>query len=222
MSGGPALRVHEQLLLLALHDEKGTLQSAPVAYGLAGALVAELMVEGRIAEPADDSDPFVVRDGSPLGDALLDRTLERIATARTRHSPARTVALLAANPHLVDATAGRLCSLGILRREEGRFLLVFPRTLYPTADAGPEQRLLAEITAALEGRGEAEPRLEAVIAIAHAARILEGAIGRSVEWRDRGPVKAMVDCTMAAKATRLAIEVAQLWPEETAVWVNFT
>jgi golgi phosphoprotein 3 len=206
VTDGPALRAHEQLLLLALHDEKGTLQSAPIGFGLAGGLVAELMAEGRIAAVADDAEPFVVLDGSPLGDALLDRTLERIATARTRQAPAQTVALLAANPQLVEATASRLCTFGILRREHGRFLLVVPRTLYPTADAGPEQRLLADIMAALEGRVEAEPRLAAVIAIAHVAHILEGAVGRSAEWRGRGTVKAMVERTPAARATRLAIE----------------
>lgn len=50
MTASRRLRLHHELLLLALHDKKGTLAFGQMQHiGLAGGLVAELLLAERIA-----------------------------------------------------------------------------------------------------------------------------------------------------------------------------
>ena len=50
-SDRPELRLHEQIMLLALRDEKGTLEfrAGMYPYALGGAILSELVLEGCIA-----------------------------------------------------------------------------------------------------------------------------------------------------------------------------
>ncbi|RLE17804.1 MAG: GPP34 family phosphoprotein, partial [Acidobacteria bacterium] len=69
------LTLSEQLLLLALKDEKGTVVSkAGIAldFGLAGALLLEMTVSGRI-NIRDGK--LIVQNATPSGDPLIDEVL---------------------------------------------------------------------------------------------------------------------------------------------------
>src|SRR4051794_36111020 len=69
----------EELLLLALHDEKGSVIPAAASVldgALVGAILMELGLQGRLRE---DVDGALQVDPTPTGDEILDEALQRIS-----------------------------------------------------------------------------------------------------------------------------------------------
>ncbi|MCY4119877.1 MAG: GPP34 family phosphoprotein [Acidobacteria bacterium] len=130
----------EEILVLLLNDERGTLasiQGTNLDCVLAGAALMDLAFAGRI-----DTDPerlFVV-DRAPTGNLLLDPVL---ATIAAREETANTLAWLRA---LAAEDAGRireqalvlLVRRGMLERREGSFNAVFAR--WPEAQGRRHKR----------------------------------------------------------------------------------
>ncbi|MFF4620108.1 GPP34 family phosphoprotein [Nonomuraea jabiensis] len=81
-----SVTIAEELLLLAYNDEKGTqlVSGTQLDPALAGALLAELAVNGRL-ELSDKK--VTVKDPSPLGDSELDATLARITEEGKERKP---------------------------------------------------------------------------------------------------------------------------------------
>ena len=162
----------EDLLLLAYDDEGNAHVGTPqLDYALAGALLMELTLDGRLAV-ADGA--LTVVDPAPTGDPLLDEALTRIAAEPTPRKPQAWIDPLSAG--LVDRVLTRLIDAGVLRREEGRVLWVFPRTRYPSTTGGEpaeEVAVRAELAAALDGDGTVAPRTAALCALVPVVR-LEG------------------------------------------------
>ena len=78
-------RLYEDVMLLALRDEKGTIAAGSMyQYALAGAFVAELMMTERIAMESGRRKLVDVVDASSTGDELLDECLEKMAGAKRR------------------------------------------------------------------------------------------------------------------------------------------
>jgi hypothetical protein len=75
-----ALTYSEQILLLAWDEQAGTLRALPelaMRYALAGALLLELALAGRIDM---DLERLHLVDAQPTGDPLLDDILRRMGT----------------------------------------------------------------------------------------------------------------------------------------------
>ena len=154
MTDPKPLFLHEELLLLALRDEEGTISAAMYPYALAGAILAELMLHERIR--VEDPKKRMVHPlgDSPLGDALLDECLDKIVKADRPDSLADWVERFTAIRHLKDRVAEGLCDRGILRAEKGTFLFVFPKVTYPEVDHGPEGKILQRLQSAVFSEAE--------------------------------------------------------------------
>jgi hypothetical protein len=89
------LNVAEELLLLSLHDVKGTVHctaSHALPYGIAGALLAELAISGRLRA---DEKQIIVVDRAATGDALLDEALGLVHDVEIPREPVYWVNMLA-------------------------------------------------------------------------------------------------------------------------------
>lgn len=76
------MRLTEELILLMLDEDSGYLEMVPswdFACVMAGAVIADLALEGRIDT---DLDALHVINDAPTGDALLDPTLREISEAQ--------------------------------------------------------------------------------------------------------------------------------------------
>jgi golgi phosphoprotein 3 len=131
-----ALTYSEQILLLAWDEQAGTLRALPelaIRYALAGAVLLELALAGRI-----DMDPERLHlvDAQPTGDPLLDDILRRMgATGEDRQGTADWLNTLAwQTPDLQQLTLQRLVDKGVLRIEDQRILWVFTSHHYQVAD----------------------------------------------------------------------------------------
>jgi hypothetical protein len=108
--------IADDLFLLAHHDITGRplLQPRAAGLGLAGGLLAELMLAGALALP---DGRLTVDQGVPLPDALACQVAGQLAAEREAH-PVREWLLFLAR-HAAGDVATRLEAAGYLARERG-------------------------------------------------------------------------------------------------------
>jgi len=204
------LRLHQEVVLLALKDEKGTPAASMYRFALAGAVLTELFMEDRVGlEERKRGKPLVMlQSGTQIGDPVLDDALLQIQNARRR---ANTVTWVQrwAKGQLLHETARRLARQGVLRVEEKRVLLLFNRTVYPEMDPGPERRLIERMRAAIFGDAEVDARTAAIVALSHAAGLLNPVFGRKELKARKKRIAALTEDDAVADATRAAIQAAQ-------------
>ncbi|WP_454729818.1 GOLPH3/VPS74 family protein [Cellulosimicrobium protaetiae] len=159
----------EDYLLLTLDDVTGkaVVDASYREQVAAGALLVELALLGR-ADLAGDGDGgrvgrIVVRDPSPTGNALLDEALD-VVRSREGSKPKALVAPLA-KLRPASRAIGSLAERGVLRREEGRVLGIFPTTRWPAADTRHEDGVRADLWRVLVDGGAPDQRTAALVAI---------------------------------------------------------
>ena len=206
------LYLHEEILLLALNDKKGTVHfGAAFDQAAGGALMAELLLAGRLGVEGEKGRArVVVKDSTPLGDPLLDECLEKIAEEEKRRKPAEWILKLANIKKLKHRIAGRLVDDGVLREEEDRVLLVFNRTVYPEADSRPEQEIVRRIRRAVVGSiTRVDPRTVVLIALAKRTGLLQHAMEKNALKAHEQRIEKLIKGEVAAQATKEAVEAMQ-------------
>lgn len=189
------LTLPEQLLLLVLKDREGALlQATHFRYTLAGGILTELLLQGRIELEIGTSGPLVtVVDRSPTEDPALDDALAELVTATRRTSPDRWIGRLAEHEELHMSVARQLCRKGVLKEHEGRVRLVFRRTVYVDLDPETEARVTGRVRDAIFEDGEVEHRTALVIALAGAGDILRAVFGPEAVLDRREPIGNVLD-----------------------------
>lgn len=178
------LNLAEELLLLALEDERGVVHasaSESLEYGLAGAVLLSLTVRGKVDM---EGDRMFVSDPSPTGDEVLDEALAEIGRSRPR-KPEHWVWRLGRRG-LKDRLIGRLVNTGVLRREEHKILWFIPADRYPSGGTGTEREIRQKLRAAVFGRETPGARVAALLSLIKACDLVDEVFedGESQEvWR---------------------------------------
>ena len=210
-----ALRLHHELLLLALHDEKGTIAFAQMLdLGLAGGVLGEFLLDGRVElrpEGRKGGPLVTVVSRATFGDPVLDDGLKRLTAAKRRASPQSTVSSLSRIKDLRARTATALCRRGILRENEDRILLLFKRRVYPTVDPTPERALVERVREAIDGsEPEVDARTALLVQLARTTGALRAIYSRKELKERKGRLDAMKAMAgEGGEATRVAVEAAQ-------------
>jgi len=147
----------EELLLLALDDEKGTIvDKTSIKYGLVGALLMDLALVNKIDT---DLENLMIVDASPTGDDILDDVLTQIAQSdRTRTTEYWLVHLSQNSNTIKERLLDRLIQKGILKREEQKILWVFARRRYPVRDDKEEKEVKTRIREVILSDSIPDPR----------------------------------------------------------------
>ena len=205
------MHLHEQLMLLALRDEKGTLESSASMYAcaLGGAILTELSLEGRIRISRDKKALVGLVDRSPLGEPVLDECLDRVARARRGARAVTWVQRFASTKRLYHRVAEGLCGRGILREDEGRVLLFFTRKVYPTVDPGPERRLVERLRSAVFSDSTTDAETAIVVALANATGLLAIHFDRKELRRRKDRLERITERTPGGAAARQAVQGAE-------------
>lgn len=211
MSDRTDLHFHEQLMLLALRDEKGTLESkaSMCSFALGGAILAELSVAGRIRVAPGEKPLVDLVDRSPLGEPVLDECLQKVATAKRRAKAVTWVQRFANVKRLRHRVAEGLCRQGILRDSEDKVLLFFTRKLYPTIDSKPERRLVEQLGKAVFSDSPPDPQTATVAALANAAGLLAIHFDRKDLRRRKRHLRDIMENTPAGRAAQQAVRAAE-------------
>jgi len=221
MNDRPELWLHEEVLLLALKDEKGTPHSAQYSFALGGAMLAELLLEERfVLEEKPRKKPLkpgkkpaylvVIDTAKPLADPILDECLHRVSTSKKPRSPQDWVTRFSQMKDLRRRIAVGLCRKGILREREDRILVLFRRTAYPTLDGAPERRVLDRIRDAVVGDSmELEARTAVLVALANGTGLLKPVLGKDLVKQRKERIKEIAEGDIVGEATKAAVEAAQ-------------
>jgi hypothetical protein len=201
------LNLAEELLLLALNDEKGTVLmsgSMGLPYGLAGALLVELIEAGLVR--IEGRELIATARGS-APDGLLDEVLGTIRFSKRTRSLNHWVGKIGrSGAKIKGKLLARLVEKSILQREEHRWLWVFPTNRYPQIDPGPEYRIRERVRSAIRGMIPPDERTAALISLVHACD-LTGTIFEKGERREaRKRAKEITKSQPIGSAVARAVE----------------
>ncbi|MBW8173292.1 GPP34 family phosphoprotein [Ornithinimicrobium sp. Arc0846-15] len=167
------LLVVEDVTLLLLDDEKGTMASSPAMhYVLGGALLIELALLGRAEMAPPESRWKAAKVRSVPGDPLIDPLLaDGFATLDEQPRGAQQI-LSRLGHRLQPKVSERLADRGLVERKESRIFGLFPTTAWPAADQLHEDNLRQEIEDALVRGLTPNPRTASIIALLSGANLL--------------------------------------------------
>ena len=205
------LFLHEQMLLLILRDEEGTLESKAGMYRLAlgGAILVELLLNERITIDDDKKKRVTVTNSAPLGEEILDEALAKISAPKRRRAASTWITSLSGIKRLRHRIAESLCDRRILKQAEDTVLLVFKRKVYPTIDPIPERKLLDQIGKVIRGSSPAaDSRVIVLIALAHATGSLKSHFERRVLKDAKKRIERIVSGDLAGDAAHDAAQAA--------------
>ena len=203
--------IAEDLLLLLLDDEKGTLTgSAYPQTALGGAVLTELALTGAVAVEEKKgvwrSTRVHAVPGAEPGDGVL-RTAYDVVAERPRGAQDLVTRL---GKGLQEQLAERLAVRGVLERRESRAFGLIPRTRWPALDMQREDDVRRHLTAALVQGAQPDERTAALVALlsaidkAHKVVEHEGMPAKEVRRR----AKEIAEGAWAAKAVRDAINAS--------------
>ena len=207
-----ATLIAEDLLLLLLDDDSGKLTNATyLDTGIGGALLVELALGGHVE--------VVKKEGMwarakvrttpepPPADPVLVEALGLVA--EKERTAQDLVGRLGKKRR--ESLLRRLEADGILRREEGKVLGLFPSDRWPASDSSHEREVRRQLGDALVRGVDPAQRIAALVSVlcamdlAHKVVDREGLPGRQVKAR----AKEIADGDWAAKAVKDAISAAQ-------------
>ncbi|MER7282790.1 GPP34 family phosphoprotein [Dactylosporangium sp. NPDC000244] len=195
----------DDFLLLALDDHgKNLIGDLRLNYGLAGAVLLDLALAGRI-ELAEDR--VTVTDPTPTGDPVVDEALARIAAGEQPRKADAWIQPLADG--LRAKVLDRQVEAGVLRKEQDRVLWVFPRTRFASATGAQpaaETAVRAELTAAIDGNGDGDGEVPARAAALIGLVQVSGLAEEVFPGRPKEELKARLDAITAGNRAADAVQ----------------
>ena len=203
--------ISEDLLLLLLDDDKGTLTgSAYPQTALGGAVLIELALAGAVSVEEKNgvwrSTKVRATPGLTLDDDVLQTAYDVVAE-KPRGAQELVTRL---GKGLPERLGDRLVARGILERRESRTLGLFPRTRWPAADSQHEDEVRRQLARVLVQGAVPDQRTGALIALlsalGKAPKVVdhEGLPAKEVTRR----AKELAEGAWAAKAVRDAINAS--------------
>ena len=174
------LIAEELFLLLRRDDGKPESASAQRGYGLAAAVVTDLVLAERVTL-SDDKDPrMTVLVPGPAGHPVLDAAMARL---EQRDDKLLSTLVTDRKLALERPVASALADAGVIRVEEKRAMGLVPER-FPVVDPEPERRLREQLRLVLHGgtpRTEDATLLAILQGLGVAGKVLEaekGTLGR--------------------------------------------
>lgn len=205
------LTIFEELLLLALRDEKGTVRTGSWPdLAIGGGILSELALTECIDLEKRRRSDRVVLQGSPApGHPLLARAVAEISGAKRQASAKTWVMRFAKLKGLRADAAARLVERGILGAEEHRILLVFSQTRYPERDGRAEAAIVDRVRDAVLADETVDVRTAALVGVAHATSLLNPIFERRQLRARRKRIRSIMESTPTAAAANEAVQAVQ-------------
>ena len=199
-----ALLLHEELLLLGLKDDKGSVAiDRRTNYAIAGGVLVELALRGAIDF---DEETYVVVNATPgLAPVPSEDLLAECFAEISKGEPLPAMALvprLAAKKHVRHRVAEPLVQRGVL--DKRRKVLGIR---YPTLDGRPEAELTERLSKALlSDAGEVAPRTAAAVAIGRAAHVLRNNFDKKMLKQRSSRIDQLANASQAISCVSSAVK----------------
>jgi hypothetical protein len=187
----------EELLLLLLDDEKGTVSATAANAGLAGALLLDLVEAGRLNE-----------DMSRIGSEPSEPALAAAWRAIDEPKPAKHwVSKLPGRLKPIKGTiADGLVARGVLDERRHKTLGLFSSTRYPELDPGPETELRARLRRVLVDGAEPDPRTVSLLGLLVPLDLVKRVVSRGERKAAVARAKALAERGAVGDAVGAAVE----------------
>lgn len=203
------LFLHEEILLLALRDEDGTIVTGTMyQHAISGAILSELLINKRIEIRKFKNKKLInFIDSTPVGDPVIDECLKKISSAKRRAPLQNWVSRFAGLKNLKHRVADQLCKCGILRVDEDKVLLLFTRKVYPEVNPEPEKELIGRLREAIfTDTNYIDPRTIILISLANSANLLKMIFDKKKLKKKKKRIEQIINGEIIGKATEEAIE----------------
>ena len=205
----------EEFLLLCFDDQTGKkiISSDKIEPALGGALLVELALKERIGVTAESAGwrqrgRLTITDTTPTDDPELDSALAKLQAAE-----GKKIKDLISKMSGKRITKGlerrlleRLAATGVLRLERGKVLGIFPRTMWPTRDIGPEEDVRERLQTALIAGLTPTEHTVALIGLLEATGLLTKVVPSEDKKSLRHRAKVLTEGDWTARAVKQAIE----------------
>jgi Golgi phosphoprotein 3 len=206
------LTLPQELYLLALHEEKGRVPaslSTSLHYGLGGAILAELILQGKVGLD-DKRKAVVVNNGMFNEDDLLNEGLERIQASGRHHRATYWISTFSDYiKKLEKRLANRLGEQGVLRKGEKRFLGVVPYEAYPAQDASARFWIKQHLRSVVLGGEAADAHTAALLSLVWACGLLGRVFTRDELKTARRQIEALRHGEAIGEAEQQVIETIE-------------
>jgi golgi phosphoprotein 3 len=194
------LSLPEQLLLLAFHEKKEHTLNASLGFGLAGAVLAELLLRGKLERHRST---LVRRDRTLTSDPILNEALLIMDSLQQGQTPRYWINhLYFRMRRLRQKLTEQLAAKGLLTATKGRSLGLFPYRAYRLADPHPALALKDQIRQVIFRSFAPTPRQLAIIALSQPAGL------KLFTREERSAAKARIDEALARDAISRAVAEA--------------
>ena len=206
------LFLYEEIMLLALKDEEGTIASGTMYnYAVGGAIMAELLLSQSIAVDQSKRRKLVsVVSPQLLSDSLIDEWLMKMSSAKRRKALQDWVSRISNTKDLKHRIALQLCQRGILKMDEKTILLLFTQRIYPEINPEPEREIINRLHSTIfTDTDDIDARTIVLLSLAKNANILHVIFGKKEIKQRRKRIEQIVNGDIAGKATKEAIDAMQ-------------
>ena len=207
-----SLFLHEEVMLLALRDEEGTIASGTMyQYAIGAAILSELLLNKRISVEEVKKKKLVnLISSTPLGESLIDQCLEKIVNAKRRASLQTWVSRFAGVKNLKHRAAQQLCDRGILRATEDTIILLFSRKIYPEINPVPERKLIERLRQAIfTDSRDVDARTVVLVSLADSTGLLKVVFDKKKLKGRKARIKEISNGEITGKAAKEAIQAMQ-------------
>jgi len=210
MAKGKPLFLYEEIMLLALRDQEGTIATEFPEHVVAGAILAELLLDGHISVEDSRKQLVDLQNKKPTGDPIIDECLEKMSAGKRRASLQAWISRLASTKNLRHKVARQLCDRGILHADEDKVLFIFKRQVYPEIDPLPEKKIIDRLRAAIfTDLDQLDPRTVVLISLANGSGLLSQTFGRKDVKTHKKRIEQIANGELTGKATKEVIAACQ-------------
>lgn len=201
------LSLAEELMLLALRDDKGSVlfsASTALPYGLSGAVLLDLLFQEKITIKENK----VKSTTSKLPDEeILKETLTLIRNSTKERKLQYWVQHIHSKIKKLDKrVTNGLVEKGILKHEEAKVLWVFSVDRYPTLDAVPELEIRRKIKNVVLNRHEPAEREIALISLVKACELVNEVFEKGERKQAKKRIKEIIEDEAVGKAVSQVVQ----------------
>ena len=201
------ITLSEQLLLLALNDDKGSVvmsASTALPYGLAGALVLELFLSNKIEYKQDN---IIVVDSSKTDNPLHNEVLSLFSAASKPQSTKHWIETIQKKvSKLQDRLAEQLVEKKILTKEEKSFLWIINYNHYPAKNNKPEKSVRKRIKDIVLRRKPANDEDIALISLVKACELTNEVFDKDERKKAKERIKDITENSRVGAAIAKTME----------------
>lgn len=203
------LPLYEEILLLSLDDDKGTTTRAGAmcANAMGGAILAELVAAGAVRLANDKNKTAFPLPTARVDDPILAEAWQQIRGDNKPKTAQDWVLKFAGLKDLKKRAARQLVAKGVLKEETDAVLKIFKRTVFPEADPGPEQELIARLERAIfTETTDLDERTVIVVAMAEASGLLPGVFAQDKLKKRKARLERLASGQVVGAVTKDAME----------------